>query len=127
MLAHILNAGLRALTASLILGGILIYGAGGFDSPYVRPLGGVTIVSFFVFWIVFVFMFGKRVPKPDRNRIDRDLDDDTPLAFRARRRDESDGGDGAELGEGGGGGDGGGRLRSFDVFTTRYRSPARAS
>jgi hypothetical protein len=42
MLAHILNAGLRALTASLILGGILIYGAGGFDSPYVRPLGGVT-------------------------------------------------------------------------------------
>ena len=116
MLSHILNAGIRALAASLILGGILIYSAGGFESPDVRPLGGVIILSFFIFWVVFVFLFGKRVPKPDRHRADRDLDETTHLPSRARRRHESDGGHGGyggEFGEAGdsgegGGGDGGG-------------------
>ena len=79
----------------------LICSAGGFESPDVRPLGGVVIVSFFIFWLVFVFLFGKRVPKPDRHRVDQGLDDNTPLAFRARRRGESDGGHGGEFGEGG--------------------------
>jgi hypothetical protein len=104
MLAHILNAGIRALAASVILGGILVYAVGGFDSPHVRPLGGVVIVGFFIFWIVFVFMFGRREPKTDRNRQDRDLDESTyQLAFRRWRRRESD--DDGHGGEGGGDGD----------------------
>src|SRR5690242_11537203 len=104
MLAHIFNAGLRSLIASLALGGILIYGTGGFETPYVRPLGGVIVVSFFIFWVVLVFMFGKRVPKPDHHRSDNGADN-APLA--PRRRDDSDVGDGGEVGEGGSGGDGG--------------------
>jgi uncharacterized membrane protein YfcA len=106
MLAHIINAGIRALAASIVIGGVLIYAAGGFNSPNVRPLGGVIIVGFFVFWVVFVFMFGKRVPKYDRQRRDRDLDEGTPLAFRGARRREFD--DDGHSGEGAGGGGGGG-------------------
>lgn len=104
MLAHIFNAGIRALAASIILGGILIYAVGGFDSPNVRPLGSVIAIGFFIFWIVFVFMFGKRVPKLDRNRQDQGLDESTHSAFGRSRRRESDG-DGHD-GEGGGAGDG---------------------
>jgi len=51
-----------------------------------------------------VFMFGKRVPKPDHHRSDNGADN-APLA--PRRRDDSDVGDGGEVGEGGSGGDGG--------------------
>ena len=68
MLAHVLNAGVRALAASLFFGGVLIYAVGGIDSPAARLLAGVITVSFFMFWIVFVFLFGPRVPKSGRQR-----------------------------------------------------------
>jgi hypothetical protein len=103
MPGHILKAGVRALAASLILGGILIFATGGFDSPNVRPLGGVIIAGFFIFWIVFVFMFGKRVPKHDPRRQDRDLDDSPHLSVRGQRRRDTRDDDEAGDGDGGGG------------------------
>ncbi len=109
MLAHIVNAAVRALAASIVLGGMLIYAAGGFDSPNIRPLGGVIVLGFFIFWIVFVFMFGTRVPKPDHQRQDGYLDEASHLMSRGRRRREShDHGNGSVGGEGTDGGGGGG-------------------
>jgi hypothetical protein len=103
MLGHILNAGVRALAASIILGAILTYAIGGVDSPDMSALATTIIVGFFIFWIVFIFMFGRRVPKRDtgsRNEVDA-------MNFqRGRRREEDETSDTA--GGGHGGGDGGG-------------------
>ena len=101
MLGHILNAGIRALAASIILGGVLMFAVGGPDSPKARPLSAAILVGFFIFWIVFIFMFGHRVPRPGPTRRDRDLDDNSPFWSRARRRESDDPGHSGEISEGG--------------------------
>jgi hypothetical protein len=108
MVTHILNAGVRALAASIVLGGILMFAVGGLDSPDARPLAAIIVAGFFIFWIVFVFLFGPRVPKRDPRTQDRDQDDHSPLSPRVRRRESDDGDHGGEVGEardGDGGGD----------------------
>jgi hypothetical protein len=90
VLAHILNAGVRALAASIVLGGILIYAVGGFEAPDVRPIGGVIVVGFFIFWIVFVFLFGPRVPKPEEHRPHSEADGSATPWARGRHRREDD-------------------------------------
>lgn len=49
MIAHVLNAGIRALAASVILGGALIYAVGGVDSPDARAVAIATVGGFFMF------------------------------------------------------------------------------
>lgn len=99
MLAHLLTAAVRSLAVTVVLGSILIYATGGLDSPNARAMIGVVAVCFFLFWIVFFFMFGPRVPKHHSRRQDRDLDETGSLSFRLRNRhDDSevgghDGGD----------------------------------
>ena len=103
MLAHILKAGVRALAATVILGSILIYAVGGLDSPHARPLAGVIGVGFFVFWIVFAFLFGQRLPKPDGHNAQTEAGGGSMSWARGSRREpgERGGGDGDA-----GGGDG---------------------
>lgn len=60
MLAHLLNAAVRSLAATVVLGCILIYATGGLDSPNARAMGGVIAICFFLFWITFFFIFAAR-------------------------------------------------------------------
>ena len=90
MLAHLLNAAIRSLAATVVLGSILIYATGGLDSPHTRAMVGVIAICFFLFWITFLFMFGSRVPKRQGGRAESEPDSATHLAFRARRRRETD-------------------------------------
>ena len=108
MLAHVLNAGVRALAASIVLGGILIYAVGGIDSPDARPLAGVIAVSFFMFWIVFVFLFGPRVPKSDGRGTQTEVEGDTMSWARERQREQGERGDrDGDTGDSGGSDSGG--------------------
>lgn len=100
MIAHILNAGIRALAASVILGGALIYAVGGVNSPDARAVAIATIGGFFVFWLVFIFMFGRRVPAPERGSRHEAEGKGTWSAGHRRNDESAEGGDG-------GGGDGG--------------------
>jgi hypothetical protein len=63
MLAHLLNAAVRSLAVTVVLGSILIHATGGLDAPIARATIGVVAVCFFLFWITFFFMFGPRMPK----------------------------------------------------------------
>ena len=109
MLAHVLNAGVRALAASLFFGGVLIYSVGGIDSPAARPLAGVITVSFFMFWIVFVFLFGPRVPKSDGRDTQTEVEGGTTSWARGRQREQGErgdrDGDTGDSGDGDSGGD----------------------
>lgn len=89
VLAHILNAGGRALAASILLGTILIYAVGGLDSPLARPLAGVIAIGFFVFWIVFAFLFG-RLPKPERRDAQSDVEGGSMSWARGSQRDHGE-------------------------------------
>jgi hypothetical protein len=102
MLVHVFNAGVRALAVSIILGGVLMFAVGGLDSPNARPLAGVIIVGFFIFWIVFIFLVGPRVPKPDE-RAAQVQDDHTNVPWGKRRRREEEPGDDADGTTNGGG------------------------
>lgn len=53
MLAHLLNAAVRSLAVTVVLGSILIYAPGGLDSPNARAMIGVIAICFFLFWITF--------------------------------------------------------------------------
>jgi len=108
MLAHVFNAGVRALAASIVLGGVLIYAVGGFESPDVRPLGGVIIIGFFIFWIVFVFLFSPRLPKSEERSSQTEVKSTNVPWGRARHRREDDepGHDSDATADGNGHGDG---------------------
>lgn len=90
MLAQLLTAAMRSLAVTVVLGSILIYATGGLDSPNARAMIGVVAVCFLLFWITFFFMFGPRVPKRQNGRDEGDLGNSTHLAFRGRRRRETD-------------------------------------
>jgi len=103
MLAHVFNAAVRALAASLVLGGVLIYAVGGIDSPDARPLAAVIAIGFSIFWIVFVFLFGPRVPKSDGRGKETEVEGGTMSWARGRQREQGERG-----GQDGDGGDSGG-------------------
>jgi hypothetical protein len=68
VIAHILNAGVRALAASVILGGVLIYAVGGVDSPDARPITIATIGGFFLFWGGFISCSASACQSPRATR-----------------------------------------------------------
>ncbi|HJR23274.1 MAG TPA: hypothetical protein VJ822_16705 [Dongiaceae bacterium] len=109
MLAHLLNAAVRSLAVTVVLGSILLYATGGPDSENARAMGSVIAMCFFLFWITFFFMFGPRVPKHQDGRDESVPDSATHLVFRGRRRrDEEESGHSGESSEhsdSGGGGD----------------------
>lgn len=107
MLAHLLNAAVRSLAVTVVLGSILIYATGGLDSPNAGGMTGVIAICFFLFWITYFFMFGPRVPKRRSGEREGDTDDAAHLAFRVRRRREHDD-DGGRDGDSSGGDSGGG-------------------
>jgi len=90
LLVHLLNAAVRSLAVTVVLGSILIYATGGLDSPNARAMGGVIAISFFLFWVTFFFTFGPRVPKHQGGRDEGEPDSATHLVFRGRRRRETD-------------------------------------
>ena len=90
MLAHLLTSAVRSLAVTVVLGSILIYAAGGLDSPNARGMVGVTAVCFFLFWITFFFMFGPRVPKRRSGERDSSLDEAGHFPLRVGRRREHD-------------------------------------
>jgi ABC-type dipeptide/oligopeptide/nickel transport system permease subunit len=92
VLARLLNAAVRSLAVTVVLGGILIYATGGLDSPIARGMGGIIAICFILFWVAFFFMFGPRVHKHDGGRDESDLDSAFHLSFRGRRH-ETDGGE----------------------------------
>ena len=93
MLAHLLNAAIRSLAVTVVLGSILVYATGGLDSPNVRGMVGVIAICFFLFWITFFFMFGPRVPKRRSAERDGGSDETAHLTLRVgRRREDEDGG-----------------------------------
>jgi hypothetical protein len=105
MLAHVVGAGVRALAASIILGVILTYAIGGLDSPGMRSLAKAIVLGFFIFWLVFIFMFGRRVPSRDTgSRSEADAMNFHRTSGRRREEDETN----EPAGEGDGGGGGGG-------------------
>ena len=108
MLAHIFNAALRALAVSLVFGCVLIYAVGGIDSPDARPIVGVIIASFFMFWVVFVFLFGPRVPKSDGRGRQTEVEGGPMSWARGRQREQGERGDRDGDDGDSGGGDGGG-------------------
>jgi hypothetical protein len=90
LLAHLLNAAIRSLAVTAVLGSILIYATGGFDAPNLRAMSGIIAICFFMFWVTFFFVFGPRVPKHDGGGDEGDVDNVSHLAPRGRRRRESD-------------------------------------
>ena len=60
MLAYLTKSGIRALAASIVTGSLLIYATGGLNTPYVTPLVGVSIATFFIFWIAFALFFARQ-------------------------------------------------------------------
>jgi hypothetical protein len=106
VLAHFLNAAVRSLAVTVVLGCILIYATGGLDSPNAPGIVGVIAVCFFLFWITFIFMFGPRVPKRRVSERDSGPDEATHLPLRLGRRREHD--DSGQDGDTGAGGDSGG-------------------
>ena len=90
MLAHLLNAAIRSLAVTVVLGSILIYATGGLDSPNARAMIGVVAICFFLFWITFFFMFGPRVPKRRNGERDSGPDETGHLPLRVGRRREHD-------------------------------------
>jgi len=50
-------AGKRALAASVVVGGVLVFAVGGLQSPDAGSMIKVSITGFFIFWIVFAFLF----------------------------------------------------------------------
>ena len=106
MLAHLLTAAVRSLAVTVVLGCILIYATGGLDSPNAHAMVGVIAVCFFLFWITFFFMFGRRVPKRRGGEPDSGSDEAGHLPLRLGRRREHD--DSSHDGDTGTGGDSGG-------------------
>ena len=90
MLAHLLNAAIRSLAVTAVLGSILTYATGGFDASNLRVMSGVIAICFFMFWVTFFFMFGPRVPKHDGGGDESNLDNVAHLAPRGGRRREND-------------------------------------
>ncbi len=102
MLGHILNAGIRALAASIVLGAILTYAIGGIDSPDMPQVTKASILGFFMFWLVFTLMFGHRVPR--REIGSRNETDAMTFHRSGWRREADETNDPASEGDGGGGG-----------------------
>ena len=90
MLSHLLRSAVRSLAVTVVLGSVLIYAAGGLDSPNARGMAGVIAVCFFMFWVTFFFMFGPRVPKHDGTREENHLENASHLSFRGRQRETDD-------------------------------------
>ena len=106
MLAHLLSSAVRSLAVTVVFGSILIYATGGLDSPNARAMVGVIAVCFFLLWITFFFLFGPRVPKPDRRSAQTEVEGGSMSWARGPGRDHGERGDGdGDAGGGDGGGD----------------------
>ena len=112
MLNHLFRTGMWALAAAIVFGTFVVTVTGGLNSPHATPLVGVSIASFFIFWLAFA-CFARRSYTLDRLRDEvRHGDGGTSTSaadkwIRGDRRTDDGFGAHGESGEGGsGGGDG---------------------
>lgn len=109
MIAYLFRTGSYA---AMVFAAVTIYATDSLGSPLSRPLAGVAIAAFFIFWIVFA-TFGRRTYTRDQLRSEIAHGDGGSLPggvnkwIRGDRRSDDGFGEHRESG-GDGGGDGGG-------------------